>query len=368
MKTTRKSYWIVGIVICGVLFLTATVVFRVFKIEGLPFQFLGALIGVVITAIITVLLLKGQTANAETLEKNVKVFERKQEVYHDFIAKVRAVVQDGEITINHEQDELKELIFQLSYLQMHASDDTLNNVLDKLSVLIQAMNDYYSLDDTEKQRRIANFYARFARTLSEIVVILKKDLYGEESRPLTESKMNAILQDCGLFVETQDFDKYGVQHFFWDTLQQLFKERGRDFEIKDFTQDIDQYYARVRNRHRGYGIDFPVYRTKDGREVVFFVKVDDSYYYGFNYADAPYKDAALTRVVGSCSPSFSSHSDYHAGWKNSDRYPLNFWKMDLNGFRVLNDPGQRDNYMLGIVDEMEGYIRQFVEKAKAAGL
>ena len=84
-------------------------------------------IGAILTAIVTVFLLQGQTASEENRDRNLKVFEKKQEVYHEFLEKLKDIVEDGRITIaageepSDTVDELKELLFQLSYIQMHSS-------------------------------------------------------------------------------------------------------------------------------------------------------------------------------------------------------------------------------------------------------
>ena len=76
-------------------------------------------IGAIFTAIITVFLLQGQTATEEERDKNLSVFEKKQEVFHNFLEKLKEIVQDGKITISIRDDakegenidELKELLF-----------------------------------------------------------------------------------------------------------------------------------------------------------------------------------------------------------------------------------------------------------------
>ena len=72
----NKNLWLYGIIAFTILFIASAVIFRVLNVEILPSQFYGALIGVVITAIITVFLLQGQTANEEKRERSIKVFEK----------------------------------------------------------------------------------------------------------------------------------------------------------------------------------------------------------------------------------------------------------------------------------------------------
>lgn len=84
----NKNLWLYGIIVFTVLFIASAIIFRVSNIEILPSQFYGALISVVITAIITVLLLNGQTKAEESKERNVKVFEEKSVRFNNFINKL----------------------------------------------------------------------------------------------------------------------------------------------------------------------------------------------------------------------------------------------------------------------------------------
>lgn len=170
--TQRKAILVVAILVVIACFFA--VYLRLFTGKELWYEMFAAVLGVIITAIITVLLLKGQTDNEEKLEKTVKIFEYKQKVYHTFIEKLHEIVKDGEITINGNVDELKDLIFQLGYMQMHASSETMDKVLEHLSALIQQMNDFYSLPDTEKQKEMAGYYARFSHELFNAIAAIKK--------------------------------------------------------------------------------------------------------------------------------------------------------------------------------------------------
>jgi cadmium resistance protein CadD (predicted permease) len=88
-KMNMKRIWIYGIVLFSIIFIAAAVIFGIFDVDILPSQFYGALIGVVITAIITVFLLQGQTANEEKRDIRIRVFEKKQEIYHAFLEELR---------------------------------------------------------------------------------------------------------------------------------------------------------------------------------------------------------------------------------------------------------------------------------------
>lgn len=372
MKTHKIPAWILGLIIFSLVFLITAVVFNVFKIDDLPTQFFGALIGTVITAIITVLLLKGQTDNAEKLEKNVKIFERKQEVYHIFLDKIQDIVRDGEVTINAETDELKDLIFQLGYLQMHASENTMNQVLDQLSELIQSMNDFYSRPDTQKQKEMADFYAKFSQRLFTIVAALKRDLYGEDSHPVDEQKMSEILSNCGLFVQSAEINWNDLQIYFWAEIQKKLKERGYEFKEIDFTYDVNKYYTSFRPRHRWFGFEIPVYTTASGKKVALRIEVENNIFYGFRYYNVTNvqdaKDENLTRAVTESRTGYIT-SQWWAGWKHPDVGTINFWaRTASSNFGDMKNPRFRDQAIEKIADCIDKDTKIFQTKAQEMGL
>lgn len=374
---TRGNLWIYGIITFTVLFIASAVIFKIFELEILPSQFYGALIGVVITAIITVFLLQGQTANEEEREKSIKVFEKKQEVYHAFLEELKRIIQDGEITIvskdksaslDKSVDELKDLIFQLGYLQMHTAEKTINDVLDGVAKIIQLMNDFNSAKEDDKQKELPNYYSSLSEELFKIVAVLKADLYKQDCNPISKEKMNSILEVCDLFVETKEIDKYALQKYFWDEIQNQLKAKGYVFEQYDFTMDINEYYARARNRHRDYGLTFEVYHSStSGRKVVFTIAVENAYYYGFRWSDDPRSDEKIISVALEVSNTFKSNVHW-GGWKFPDRYGLDFWNLHSAGFGSLKNPRMRQGYMAGIVEDLDMHIKKFAEIASERNL
>ena len=154
-----------GTIAFALLFAVTAVLFKVFEIEIFPSQIYGALMGSVITCIITLLLLRGQTSSEELKERNMAVFNQKQAVYHRFIEELHKIVRDGEITIESKKagdpngpavDELKDLIFQLGLLQMHAKPDTFNTVKAGIMNMIAALNSYNDCEEKDKSKEVAN--------------------------------------------------------------------------------------------------------------------------------------------------------------------------------------------------------------------
>lgn len=88
---------------------------RLFTQKELWYEMFAAVIGVIITAIITMVLLNGQSDNDAKREQNAKVFEEKLRVYQEFLQTLNNVIEDGVLT---DEEKLK-LEFQTSYVAMH---------------------------------------------------------------------------------------------------------------------------------------------------------------------------------------------------------------------------------------------------------
>lgn len=103
-RNLKLSVFLVGISI--LLFIGLAIFGRIYKFEDIPLQFMGAFLGAVVTAFITMILLLGQSQSQELKERNVKVFEEKTKRYNRFIKELWKVWDDKEIELL----ELKELI------------------------------------------------------------------------------------------------------------------------------------------------------------------------------------------------------------------------------------------------------------------
>lgn len=369
----NKNIWLYGIIAFTLIFIASSVIFRVFEVEILPSQFFGALIGVVITAIITVFLLKGQTANEELRERSIKIFEKKQNVYHEFLEKLKEIIKDGQITIATEVkiegvenniDELKELLFQLGYIQMHTSEDNTNRIFERVAKIIQLMNDFSS-EKHNKQKELPNFYASLSEQLFAIISILKSDLYGVETKTINKDKIEDLLNGCDLFIETDDFNKYDLQNYFWKELQVQLIEKGYKIKNRDFTNEVSQYYARAKNRHMFFGIAFEIYKMKSSDEILEFrIEMENDYYYGIT-------KTLKNPIIGTCLQDASlgfKVSDAWWGWKFSDRYKLDFWKLQSTEFGRLKNPRKQQQLLVDIATEIDNNIKKFIEVAEEAGL
>ena len=164
-----------------------------------PLHIVGTLIGMVLSAFITVLLLKGQTAVEEENDIGRRVFEKKQDVYFDFIETLEKITQDGKLNIpglpgyvkpqsdNDINDELQHLIYQLGKVQMTASLDTSKSVTAKIGKMLAILN--------TKSNNKGALYSEFAENLFSVVADLRKDLFNTNADLKNPDSFDAIKKD-----------------------------------------------------------------------------------------------------------------------------------------------------------------------------
>jgi hypothetical protein len=83
-----KSKWLkilLLVLLCFAAFCIIAVFTRIYTLGDLQINFFGALLGTVITALVTVLLLSGQSSAEEVKERNVAVFNDKSAIFKNYI-------------------------------------------------------------------------------------------------------------------------------------------------------------------------------------------------------------------------------------------------------------------------------------------
>ena len=104
-------------------------------------QFFSAIAGALVAAIITLFLLRGQTAVEADRKKNSKVFEEKLDIYQEFLHKLCDVVKDMKIS----EEEEKELVFQAAYITMHTEPKSMLAVSKDIKGIVENIkrDDYF---------------------------------------------------------------------------------------------------------------------------------------------------------------------------------------------------------------------------------
>jgi len=176
MKKENKNLKFYGILILiSVGFIVTPIIFRVFEIEILPSQFVGALFGVFITAIVTAFLLRGQTEGEAKKEIDTKKFEEKLKTYQKFLEKLCEIVkQDGSVS----EKDIKDLIFQISLVRMHTKGKQVKGLFEAISKIISNINSKQLVESDKNDE--ADSIAELAKHILSVIEILQEELYTKE--------------------------------------------------------------------------------------------------------------------------------------------------------------------------------------------
>lgn len=372
----QKSFaWIVAIIIAASLFIVVPVFSQIFEWEVMPSQFYGALIGTVITAIITVLLLQGQTAIEEQKDISIHVFEKKQEVYHRFIEALEKITQDGKLNVpgteNYEvrddgvRDELQDLIYQLALVQMHASTDTAKAVTEKVGSLITAISKMHG-ENGEVKKATAADYSALAGTVFGIVALLRKDLYSPESRttensfePIKDESFKSTLKNSGFF-EEEFWLENNCADVMSDFCSLLFSEIGNTNKfLPDAEKDSKMMMWEKNNRKAWQYISTAIEE--------FYTRKEDNRIALTKWFRLPIENAEIHFVI-----EFSDGGDYGfnqqgSGWLKRFDFPvaIKFWSKNKKFLEFAkSDENGRKNIIAPIVADMNNEIKKFIENSK----
>ncbi|MTG97224.1 MULTISPECIES: hypothetical protein [Myroides] len=202
MNLLKKTDWArLGIIACTIIFLITAVTFEIFELNTLPAQFFGTLLGVVITAIITVLLLQGQTKSEEKRERHLMVFEKKQEVFFQFLTQLNTILQRESLSphlatgkkIEKEVNNLHDLIFEFGFLQMHTSAETFDKILVHVGNLM-IESSQIKVAENQSVEKVEQYYLTLTSDFFSIVSLLKQELYNEFSPDIDKEKLDRIIR------------------------------------------------------------------------------------------------------------------------------------------------------------------------------
>lgn len=153
----------------GMLAVIIAVAFRLFSEADLWFQMFSAILGVIITIIITNLLLNSQTNNDIERERNSEIFEEKLRIYQEFLQALYDVLKEETVT----PDEAMRLQFQTSYIAMHTSSENILQISKNVSNIVKM----YSQCPSENGKKVIQDRELLLRNLFSIVEIFRKELY-----------------------------------------------------------------------------------------------------------------------------------------------------------------------------------------------
>ena len=180
---------IVFIVACVFLMFIHETNFPKLSTSGAVAAIISAAISVLLTASVTSELIKSQTDTEEVKERNIRIFEKKITIYQNFLEKLHEIISKKKIS----EDDVNELLFQISYVSMHAKPEHVKEVFGKLKESISLLTG--DIDDQDRKKRVyqkqlnANrenkeitvsdgYYNQLANSIFAVVKELRNDLYG----------------------------------------------------------------------------------------------------------------------------------------------------------------------------------------------
>lgn len=265
----KSNQYVLKIVGCMMLVMVCAII--VFTYQDFPARLMAAILGVVITATITVVLLDGQSRKEQVAKRNSKVFEEKLKIYQNFLSTLYDVVKDRKLT----EEEKLQLEFQTSLVAMHCKPKSLNLVSAAVRNVISS---FCPSNEKEKQKSQGNI--PLLESLLGVVEALKIDLYGVDKEKDAEKndddlskmlfssdiKTNTINNFQKAYVETADEDDAESN----DTWSQAVKKwQSQGWEVKALESE-----------------DCPLEITRnDGNPG----KIDMGFYNGHYYLQAGYE-------------------------------------------------------------------------------
>ena len=161
--------------------LLCTFLFLAFFFEAWPSTaFLGeifsSLSGAAIVAIITLLLLDGQTKSENEVQQNTAIFKKKLEIYQEFLKSLNTVVVNKGLT---DKDKIN-LQFQVAYISIHTDSKRLKTISEQVNSIIRKLELENPIND--------NIYNELYRLSLEF----HNELYNDKWETNNENLQSAI--------------------------------------------------------------------------------------------------------------------------------------------------------------------------------
>lgn len=103
-----------------------------YTVHDLSFEIFAALIGGVITVIITSLLLRKESENTTMQERNSKIFEEKLAIYKSFLDKFCECLKVEEVS----KAQVTELQFQTAQIAMHTDNNRVKEIVEQINTIV----------------------------------------------------------------------------------------------------------------------------------------------------------------------------------------------------------------------------------------
>ena len=379
MQIKRKNYISVAlIIIFSVAFLVTSVLFKVYGITGILAQLTGTLLGTIITAIVTLLLLSVQTNKELEHEKDSRVFEKKQEIYHNFLKELEEITKDGKITVDDNKDELQKLIYQLGLLQMHADKDVAERITAYVGELLGIINRKSETlkNKSEKNTLDPKKYTDLSEKLFNIVKLLRSDLYGNSMGIIDPDYFYITLVQSGCFegrIRNAETMKR-LHEKWWNLFIDILTSKRKKLESLVFyynfgpasVETSEECIEHFENREN-VQLNFVLRNQADCR-ICFYM--DFSYQSPINYGfmveseGVDEEKAQKNRKYMYALPNDFKHvNDKEIGSKAIDsKYDIDFYGTNKNYFDFAKaNEDQKKEIVVAFADEINNNIEEFLK-------
>lgn len=213
---------------------------RLYTGKELWYEMFAAIIGVVITAIITMMLLVGQTDSDEKREKKGKVFEEKLRIYQEYLSILYNVIKDGK---NTNEEKLK-LAFKTSSVAMHCAPEKVEKISKNVKNIFElTINDNGNALETLGKKEWKELIKELFCIMDEFKADLYQDFKGNETFGWDNTLKN--------FTEAFSQDQYDN-----NMLQEMPSDTKDRVETVN-TKAVDEEWERRKSewREKGWGIN-----------------------------------------------------------------------------------------------------------------
>jgi len=157
---------------CVLIFGVISVIGEIFTLNEIPMRFMVAFLGAIVTSLITLLLLREQLRAIEEKERNVKIFEKKSQLFEEFNSKLLLSLNNQKITASAYIDLKTEYY---SKLMLYLNRNSQNKITEYLTNLGSCVG--ISLEDGIHDLDFINdYYKYYKENVYNIINILAEEL------------------------------------------------------------------------------------------------------------------------------------------------------------------------------------------------
>ena len=230
-KKWKENIFLIACVCFFVLFVIIAAISGAWPGKDVSAQFFSAMAGALVAAIITLFLLKGQTAVEADREKDSIVFKEKLRIYQEFLSKLCDVVKDMDIT---PQEEI-ELQFQVSYVAMHTAPDAIKTISEQVKDIIidiknnvggkkNMLNQLFIIADTLYKELYKESYPSNKAERDKTITNFESLLFPKDSMRLYELKKNINAEGSNQWVD--DNKKLVYEYYCNNSHNKYIKDNG----------------------------------------------------------------------------------------------------------------------------------------------